>query len=312
MREGVRSVDANLLLALHALLEERNLTHAGNRLMMSQPAMSGALGRLRNHFDDELLIRTGRDFELSPLAQRLRPVVARAVESAEALVGTNREFDPASSRKQFAVTLSEYAMTVLAEPLSRAIEARAPHATIAYDTLPGRWELLEGQLGRRDLIVGPRGFDLPGQSSPLYTDHLVCIVAKGHPRLRDGRLSLQDLHALPHAVAEFIAGAPVRRPLEQVAEQAGLGDRHILVQVTSLLAVPFAVAGTELVGFVPSRLARRCLPVLDLVIAETPLEPVLITEEAHWHPRRINDPAGLWLREILYDVAVQLEDDLDA
>ena len=71
MKERLREVDANLLLALHALLEERNLTHAGERMTMSQPAMSGALARLRKHFDDELLVRVGRGFELSPLAERL-------------------------------------------------------------------------------------------------------------------------------------------------------------------------------------------------------------------------------------------------
>ena len=71
MKERLREVDANLLLALHALLEERNLTHAGERMTMSQPAMSGALARLRKHFDDELLVRVGRGFELTPMAERL-------------------------------------------------------------------------------------------------------------------------------------------------------------------------------------------------------------------------------------------------
>ena len=94
MTERLREVDANLLLSLHALLEERNLTHAGARMTMSQPAMSGALARLRKHFDDELLVRTGRGFELSPLAEELRPLVAEAVEAAEALLGNQREFDP--------------------------------------------------------------------------------------------------------------------------------------------------------------------------------------------------------------------------
>ena len=70
MKERLRQVDANLLLSLHALLEERNLTHAGERMTMSQPAMSGALARLRKHFDDELLVRVGRGFELSPARPR--------------------------------------------------------------------------------------------------------------------------------------------------------------------------------------------------------------------------------------------------
>ena len=128
VRERLREVDANLLLSLHALLEEKNLTHAGERMTMSQPAMSGALARLRKHFDDELLIRVGRGFELSPLAEQLKPSVADAVEAAEALLGNQRDFDPSSSTRRFSVSMSEYAMTVLSEPLIRHLGEQAPAA----------------------------------------------------------------------------------------------------------------------------------------------------------------------------------------
>ena len=311
MKERLREVDANLLLALHALLEERNLTHAGERMTMSQPAMSGALARLRKHFDDELLVRSGRGFELTPLADRIRPLVAEAVEAAEALLGNQREFDAATSHKRFTVSISEYAMTVLAEPLTRAFGEQAPGCTVALDPIDVRSDQVETQLMRRDLIVAPLGFDLPGRTQPVFTDELVCVVARGHSRLRDGALTLDDLREMPHAVAEFAAADVRRRPLEVVAEQQGLADRTVLVQVTSLLTLPFAVAGTDMCAFVPSRLARRCLDILDLEIARTPLDTVRITEAAHWHPRREKDPAVVWLRHLLHDVAIDLEDELD-
>ena len=310
MREQLRGVDANLLLSLHALLEERNLTHAGERMTMSQPAMSGALARLRKHFDDELLVRSGRGFELSPLAEELRPLVAEAVEAAEALLGNQRDFDAATSTKRFAVSMSEYAMTVLAEPLTRVFAEQAPGCTLALDPLDVRRDQVETQLMRRDLVVAPLGFEFPGRTQPVFTDHLVCLVAKGHPRLREGALTLEDLRQMPHAVAEFAAAGDRRRPLEVAVEDQGLADRNVLVQVTSLLTLPFAVAGTDMCAFVPSRLARRCLDVLDLEVAETPVAPVRITEAAHWHPRREKDPAVVWLRHLLHDVAVDLEDEL--
>jgi DNA-binding transcriptional LysR family regulator len=311
MREMVRGVDANLLLSLHALLEERNITHAGARMMVSQPAMSGSLGRLRTHFDDELLVRSGREFELTPLAERLRPLVAEAVEAAEALLGTQREFEPAQSRRVFAVSVSEYAMTVLAEPLTRTILQQAPGCSVSFDPIPARSEDLDHHLMRRDLVVGPVGFGLPGLSQPLFTDHLVCLVDRDNPRLRDGALTHDDLREMPHAVAEFSAAGDRKRPLEIVAEEWGLADRLVQVTVTSLLTLPFAIAGTGLCAFVPSRLAERCLDVLGLAVAETPLDQVEITEAAHWHPRRAQEPAGIWLRELLYDVAVQLEDQVE-
>jgi DNA-binding transcriptional LysR family regulator len=78
----------------------------------------------------------------------------------------------------------------------------------------------------------------------------------------------------------------------------------------SLLVLPFAVSGTDMCAFVPSRLARRCSDILGLTTATTPVETVHITEAAHWHPRRDAEPAVTWLRQLLYDVAVAVEDDL--
>lgn len=310
MPERAREVDANLLLALHALLEERNLTHAGARLAVSQPAMSGALGRLRKHFDDELLVRTGRDFALTSLAQRLRPLVAQAVESAEALLGADRAFEPRTSTRRFAVSLSEYAMTVLAEPLARRVQRVAPGCSISFDTIPQRLDQVEPHLMRRDLMIGPLGLGLPGRTQPLFTDHLVCLVARDNPFLVEGRLTREDLLAMPHAVAEPGSGGSVQMPLEMMAIEAGLADRHVQVAVTSLLTLPFAISGTALCAFVPSRLAQRCLEILDLVVADTTVSTVEITEAAHWHAHRGNDPAVTWLRELLYGVAVELEDDV--
>lgn len=307
MRQVRSSVDTNLLLALHALLEERNLTHAGTRLSMSQPAVSGALGRLRAHFGDPLLVREGRDFRLTELAERLRPVVAEAVVAAEALLGEGREFDPVASTKQFTLSVSEYAMTVLAEPMTRLVHERAPGCSIAFDDLPTDRDDFDGRLTRRDLMVCPLGFDFPGNRQPVFTDRLVCLVARDNPRLADGRLTVEDLRLMSHAVAAFPGAGQIRRPLEVVAEKYGLADRTVQVTVTSLLTLPYAIAGTPLAAFVPARLAARCLEILDLVIAETPLPVVEITEAAHWHPRRSADPAGRWLRELLYDVAIELE-----
>jgi len=280
-------------------------------MTMSQPAMIGALARLRKQFDDELLVRAGRGFELTPLAEGLRPVVAEAVEAAEALLGNQRDFDAATSTKRFSVSMSEYAMTVLSEPLTRVLYEQEPGCTLALDPLDVRRDQVETQLMRRDLLIAPLGFEFPGRTQPIFTDELVCLVAADHPRLKDGALTLDDLMAMPHAVAEFAAAGDKRRPLEVEVEDKGLGGRNILVQVTSLLTLPFAVAGTDMCAFVPSRLAHRCVEILDLVVAETPMDPVRITEAAHWHPRREKDPAGVWLRGLLYDVAIHLEDQLD-
>ncbi len=309
MKERLREVDANLLLALHALLEERNLTHAGERMTMSQPAMSGALARLRKHFDDELLVRVGRGFELSPLAERLKPAVEEAVEAAEALLGNQRDFDPTSSNRLFTVSLSEYAMTVLAEPLNRLLAEQAPGCSVALDAVGVAPDQFESQLMRRDLIIGPLGFEFPGRKQPVFTDHLVCVVASGNPRLGDGAPHPRrpPAHAARGGRVRRSGRAPsTARDRDGAARRgrpAGAGPGHV-----SLLTLPFAVSGTDMCAFVPARLANRCLAILDLVVVDTPLTPVQITEAAHWHPRRDTEPAVVWLRRLLYDVAVAVED----
>lgn len=306
MHEGLRSVDANLLLPLHALLQEGNITYAGHRLSMSQSAMSGALTRLRKHFGDDLLVRTGRGFTLTPLGERLRPVVAEAIETADALLGSPRTFDPVASGKRFSLSLSEYAMTVLSKPLTSLLSERAPGCTVVFDSIPMTREQYDRMLMRRDLVIVPLHFALPGRAQPLFTDELACVVARENPCLRNGALTLDDLQELPHAVAEFLPSDDPPLPVEAELLRNGI-RRSVLVQVTSSLSLLHAVAGTGMCGFVPRRLAQRCLTMLDLVIAETPLAPVPITEAVHWHPRRDDDPAGVWLRRLLHQVAVELE-----
>lgn len=308
VHERLRSVDANLLPVLLALLQERNLGRAAERLLLSPPATGNALGRLRRHFDDELLTRVGRGFELTPAAEALLPRVERAVQAVDALLGDRRGFSTQTSTKQFTVAMSEYAMTVLAEPLARRIREHAPACSVAVDPLVMSREQFESQLVRRDLVVGPIGFDFPGRTQPVFTDEVVCLVARDNPWLRDGALSLEDLHAMPHAVAGLPADGERRRPLtfDRELDRLGIADRCVLVRTTSVLTLPFAVSGTDLCAFVPSRLARRCLEILDLVVARTPIAPIRIVEVAHWHSRREADPAVVWLRRLLHTVAVEV------
>jgi DNA-binding transcriptional LysR family regulator len=306
--EGSRSLDANLILALHALLEERNLTHAGNRLTVSQPAMSGALARLRRHFDDELLVRTGGDYELTPLATNLKPIVAEAVASAEVVFGRGPGFDPQTAHRKFSISLSEYAMTVLAAPLVRLLATKAPHTTIELTPIPTNGDDLALHLLRRDIILGPTGFGIPGRRQPVFSDRFVCVVSASNPRLKRGALSMTDLQEMPHAVARFGPGKSTFTPDEVALQHAGI-ERDVRVVVPSLHTLPTAVAGTDLCAFIPLRFTQRCAAMLDLVVAETPVPPIALVEAAHWHPSRANDPALSWFRNALHDVAVTVEDD---
>jgi DNA-binding transcriptional LysR family regulator len=223
MSDALRGVDANLLLPLQALLEERNLTRAGARMSMTQPSMSGALARLRRHFDDELLARTNHGYELTDLAQELLPLLADAVASVEELFGVPGPFRPERSTRRFTLGVSEYAATVLCGPLIRRLRERAPGCSVVFEELPvmdlGHFEQ---QLLRQDLIIGPTWNGMPGQRQPVFADRLECIVARDNPRLADGCLSLEDLGEMPLAI--LTVGPPGPGPLEDALDRAGISD----------------------------------------------------------------------------------------
>jgi len=297
---GLSGVDLNLTVALGALLEERNVTHAGLRVNMSQPAMSAALARLRTHFNDELLHRTGRSYELTALGAELLPVVRQALAATEVVLGQRTTFDPAVSTRHFSVVLSDYAITVLAEPLLAALAARAPGVSIDLEPLPPVGSDLSNHLMRCDLVIGPLGYRLPGLRNVIFQDDFVCIVAEDNPRLRDGALTLDDLGAMSHAALGL--GGMDGTPADRMLTELGI-ERNIEVTVQGLLPLPVAVSGTDLCAFVPRRLADRCAGQLRLTIAEVPFTLPELVEAAHWHPSRAKDPALAWLRGVLADIA---------
>jgi DNA-binding transcriptional LysR family regulator len=301
---SVSSIDLNLLITLGALLEERNLTRAGEKTNMSQPAMSGALARLRRHFGDELLVRDGRQYQLTPLAQRLLPDVRDALRQVERTLEARPEFDPATSTRTFSLVMSDYAVTVLVDPLLRRVHEEAPQVGLTVHPLPP--DLAESDRGmlQHDLVIGPLGFSFPGESEEIFRDRFVCIVDPGNSRLAGGALSLADFGELPHAVATF-GQREMLNQAESALEALGV-PRNIQVTTEGWLPLPFVVAGTELVAVVPERLARRVASTAGVAVCEPPFGTIELLEAVWWHPTRSGDQAVRWMRAITAEVAAAL------
>jgi DNA-binding transcriptional LysR family regulator len=299
---GTRGVDVNLLVALRALLEARNVTRAGLAINMSQPAMSAALARLRAHYGDELLQRTGRTYELTPLAEELLPQVREALDTVAAALDPWSRFDPSTSDRRFTVSGSDYALAVLVEPLLRVLRSQAPAVTVDFDPVPRPGSDMVSHLMRRDIVLGAAGYGLPGRRQMVFSDRFVCIVSSDNPRLHGGRLTLDDLAEMPH-VSAF--GGELVTPADLVVVEAGIQPR-IEVTVQGLLALPFAVSGTDLCAFVPERLLARCPSTLRLAVADVPLDDPELAEAAYWHPSRHDDPSVRWLRAVLAEVSALL------
>jgi DNA-binding transcriptional LysR family regulator len=300
---GLSGIDLNLLVALGALLEDRNLTRAGARIGMSQPAMSGALARLRRHFGDELLVRAGRGYELTALAGRLLPAVREALRQMEATLDSSPQFDPAASEREFSITASDYTVSILADPLMRRVQQLAPRVRLELHPIPPDMTGSDRGLIKHDVLIGPVGYNFPGRHRELFRDRFVCVVDPANPRLKDGRLTLADLEELPHAVPNFGHDQPT--PADRALNEFGV-RRRVQVTVNGWLTVPFVVAGTGLVAVLPERLAQRVAGTVRLAVVEPPFGTVELVETAFWHPARSSDPAVRWLLGIMQETAAKL------
>ncbi|MGI5452182.1 LysR family transcriptional regulator [Streptomyces sp. CA-249302] len=298
---GLGAIDLNLLVALEALLEEKNVTHAGVRLSTSQSAMSGSLARLRRHFNDELLVRVGREYELTPLAERLLPVVQASLHKAEEALSLTKHFDPARSRQRFSVVMSDYVMMVFVEPLLRVIAEEAPGVRIDFHPIVHGQIETETHLRCHDLMIVPLGYQLPGVSETVMHDRFVCMLAPDNPRLVDGRITLRDLAEMPHAACAIGQLTPADRQLETL----GITPK-VQVSTPGFNVLPFLVGGTDLVSLVPERLARRYESFAGCAVVPTPFPDVPLVEAMYWHHNRHSDPAHRWLRETVRKVGAAL------
>ncbi len=287
--------DLNLLVALRALLEEANVTRAGERIQMGQSSMSSALSRLRLQFGDELLVRVGRDYELTPLARLLLPQVQLTLPLIENALMSQEAFDPKTSTRHFKVMMSDYAAIEIKPRLSHAMN-EAPQIRIDVLPLPAEPTDSSRDLVNNDFILAVPGIGIEGESKHLFIDHYVCMIDKNNPALVDGKLSWEAFTALPQAVCDF--GQAHRTAADRRLGELGF-QRKAHVKTTSFLPMASIVEGTDLVGIVPKRLADRMTGNSSVVGVEAPFGHVEIFETLWWHASHNTDPAHVWLRKIL-------------
>lgn len=294
------SLDLNLLTALDALLQERNVTRAAQKLGLSQPTVSAALSRLRRHFGDELLARTGNHYVLTPLAERL------VEQSAQALSWTNRvfenraRFDPATATREFVVIASDAQLPVFGRALTELLQREAPGVRVRFQHSTSMVVLhaLE-HLRDVDALVLPQGIvaDIPGVD--LYRDRWACVVS-GAPEL-----TVEDLRRRPW-VLPYASPLPVLSVLHRL-RAAGVEPRAGIT-TEDFLAIPHLVRGTDRIGLVPGRVAALADGIPGLVTAELPFELGILVESLWWHPMNDLDPGHIWLRDAATRAAATIEE----
>ena len=294
--DDLRNLDLNLLLSLDALLRERNVTRAARVLGLSQPSVSSGLARLRRHFDDELLHRTGNRYQLTPLAEQLAPRVEVALSSLRRVFDSSPDFDPATADREFTIVVSDYAAAVFGDQLATALARESPGARLrlqeqsAY-SVDHALELLRTVDG----MVLPHGFITDIPVLDLHEDTWVCVVSSDNNEVGDS-LTLEQLGRLPWVVTYNAPTAftPALRQLRMIGVEP-----RVQVVVESFVAVPFLVAGTNRVALLQGRLAARLANAAGVRMLPCPWDVVPLKEAFWWHPSLRADPAHLWLRGVL-------------
>jgi LysR family transcriptional regulator, nod-box dependent transcriptional activator len=294
-------LDLNLLVALDALFAEKSVSLAGERrLHLSQSATSGALARLREVFQDQLLVPVGRKMVLTPVAESLVEPVRAFLLQAEAILNNNPVFDPASSTRKFRLLMSDYVEMVLMSGALPRLEQLAPGIRFEFvSNVDGGFDALDR--GEIDLSIVPSlRLTLEHPSEPLFEDEFVCVVWSGNSRVKS-TISLDEYLAMGHIVVRFGKHQELTTFDEWFMDRFG-HERRIEVVTTAFNLVPQLLVGTSRITTMHRRLAISYQRYLPLKIMKPPFEIATLQESMQWHKSRDRDPGTLWLRSLLKSV----------
>jgi LysR family transcriptional regulator, nod-box dependent transcriptional activator len=297
-------LDLNLLVALDALLTERSITRAAERLRLTPSALSSALARLRDYFEDELLVQVGRKMEPTPRAESLHDAVRDVLVRIDTTIATQPSFDPATSDRSFRLFLSDYTQMVLAPHLlALAAEQRC---TARFEFLPQVTNPQRSlERGEADLLIIPRGFLSPDHPQEvLYEEGFDCVLWQGSA-LAQGDFSFERYVAAGHVVMQPPGG--IGDSFEAwFVKRYGI-TRRVAVTTYSFATLPVLVQGSELVATVHTRLARLFVGHWPLVVRTPPLPMEHMQQSVQWHKYRTQDPGLSWLRGLLKQAVERMD-----
>lgn len=299
-------IDLNLMRVFDALIEDGNLTRAGFRLGLSQPAMSHALAKLRKLAGDVLFVRVPSGMEPTDMALRMAPTIREGLRLLEGALEGEASFEPRSCDRTFQILMSDIGELVYLPRLLRRLATIAPNVNIRALQLPREAYPDAFISGEADLAIG----FLPGlragfYQQRLFSDTYVCVVRKDHPRIKN-RLSLGQFVAESHVLIEP-GGSRYRTVTHQTSTttliehslaERGL-TRRIALRVPHFMVVPDIVQLTDLVATLPSYVISHMHPRPGLKSLELPIDVPQFEIKQFWHQRSHDDPGNRWLRGVV-------------
>lgn len=304
MREvNLKAVDLNLLTALGALLQHRQVTRAALSVGLSQPAMSRALDRLRLTFGDPLLVRGPAGLALTPRAEALAPRVLTVLDEIRGLM-RDTPFDPGEARRSVRIVCTDvHAVTLMPSVLSR-LQAEAPGVDLVLKgyTPDIAQRVSQGEI---DLVFSVASQPLPpgAASLPLHQDRLALVMRRGHP-LATGPVVVSDYARFDHAMVTILDDGVTE--LDAGLAAAGV-RRRVAFTTPNFVAALAAVGSGDLLTTLSRSFSRRFASAFDLVLRDPPLLDTRYTQTLVWSEVRGRDPFLIWLRGVIAEEAQKLQ-----
>ncbi|SFV07294.1 LysR family transcriptional regulator [Pseudoduganella namucuonensis] len=296
-----KRLDLNLLVTLETLLVEQNVTHAAERLHLSQPAVSAQLNRLRELFDDPLLIPVQRGMTPTAKAMDLLDPLRQALDQVRATLAEHRNFNPAKASLTVTIACTDYLQATVVQPLAIALRKRAPGVRIALRHLdPAE---LEAQMasGQVDLaLMTPEHGPASLRSRHLFDERYVLIGRHRHPGLRRG-LTVEQFARLDQVIVS-LRGGDFTTPVDEGLAALGY-KRKVALSAASFLFVPGLVAQSDFVALVPERLVRASREALKVVECPFPVPGFAVS--MLWHERNHGHSGQRWVREVVMELSGQ-------
>src|SRR6201996_453036 len=289
-----RNIDLNLLIPLKALLHERNVTRAAKRIHLSQSAMSRALDRLRLELGDELLVRVGRNYELTPRGTALMSELGQIMPRL-ARLWEGEPFSPAQSEAKIRLAMTDDAGSVVLPRLAEILGRLAPGITL--EVVPWHERTHEDNLATQ-LILSPLAAPATFRFEPLFEDSFVCVAGRKLKRGK-GAISMKEYLSFRHVSIETQPNQ--QNLIDRSLAEAGL-RRQVAVHLPYFQAAIRVLERTDLVLTMPARIAEPTLAALDFPLLEAPKEIPRIRYAMVWHPRFDTDQLHIWIRGMVQQI----------
>ncbi len=297
-------LDLNLLIGLDVLLTECNITRAARRLCLSQSTASGILARLREYFADELLVQSGRVMVPTPLALTLMEPVREILMKIKLTVENATEFAPQSAVRHFRIVTSDFVSSVVMTRLAARLNQLAPFVTVEF-LQPSERSMAQMERGEIDILVLPdRYLSRAYPSEVLFSEHFSCIAWNRNTEIGE-RLTESDYLRLGHVVTSF--GSHQQSAFDEFFFRSIGLVRRIEVTCPTFNLLPQFVMHTQRIATLQHQLAKQLATHYPIRVLDAPVEIPRIVESMQWHPSKNNDPAHLWLRSMLCQLAQECE-----